>query len=54
MYIKIKKYKPENTPSKELISLLREKYGKQENFDYFLNDFETAFKFCVENFIPAI
>ncbi|MEK7658639.1 MAG: GNAT family N-acetyltransferase [Patescibacteria group bacterium] len=49
MDIKIKKYKPENTPSKELISLLREKYGKQENFDYFLNDFETAFKFCVEN-----
>lgn len=49
MDIKIKKYKPKNTPPKELIRLLQEKYGKQENFDYFLNDFETAFNFCVEN-----
>jgi len=49
MDIKIKKYKPKNTPPKELISLLQKKYGKQENFNYFLNDFETAFNFCVEN-----
>ena len=36
MDIKIKKYNLKNTPPKELTDLLRQKYNKQENFDYFL------------------
>ncbi|MFA5432234.1 MAG: GNAT family N-acetyltransferase [Candidatus Paceibacterota bacterium] len=56
MDLKVKRYNPKDGLPKELIGLVREKYGHQENFDYFLNDFVKAFSFCVKNknicFVP--
>lgn len=49
MNLKVKRYTLKNNPPKELIEIVREKYLKQENFDYFLNDFKKAFNFCVKN-----
>lgn len=33
----------------DLTNLLREKYGSNKNFDYFLSDFKKAFNFCMDN-----
>jgi len=44
----IKTYIP-TSPNLELSELLREKYGNNKNFDYFLSDFTKAFDFCVDN-----
>jgi GNAT superfamily N-acetyltransferase len=47
--MEIKKYQANNTPLPELINLLRRKYGKSKNFDYFISDYQKAFDFCVNN-----
>lgn len=44
----IKTYKS-NTSAKELIELLREKYGNNNDFDYFLSDFKKSLNFCTDN-----
>ena len=44
----IKIYQPIATNG-ELNELLRAKYGKSKNFDYFLSDFNKAYSFCVDN-----
>lgn len=49
MSIEVRRYNPGSAPPKELVGLLQEKYNKQKNFDYFLDDFLTAFNFCVKN-----
>lgn len=54
--MEIKKYQPNKTLPLELIDLLKRKYGKSKNFDYFLSDYQKAFDFCIGNesviFIP--
>ncbi len=54
--MEIKKYQPDITPPSELIDLLRRKYGKSKNFDYFFNEYQKAFDFCANNeniiFVP--
>ena len=47
--MKITEYKPNESPSLELIELLRKKYGKSNNLDLFFNDFTNSFSFCVGN-----
>jgi hypothetical protein len=47
--MEIKKYKPNKIPPLELIDLLHRKYGKSKNFDYFINDYQKAFDFCIDN-----
>jgi len=44
----IKKYKPTDFPI-ELVGLLREQYGEEKNFDYFIADFKKSFDFCLNN-----
>ena len=44
----IKTYNP-TSPNLELNKLLREKYGNNKNFDYFLADFNKSFDFCLDN-----
>ena len=46
--MEIKKYQPNNLP-KTLIDLLNQKYGHEKHFDYFLNDYEKSFSFCLNN-----
>ena len=54
--MEISTYKPQKTPSLELIELLRKQYGASKNFDYFMSDVQKAFAFCVDNdnitFVP--
>ncbi len=54
--MKIIRYKPTTIPPKELLNLLKEKYGKGAGFDLFLSDFRKAYEFCVGNenikFVP--
>jgi len=47
--MEIKKYQPNKVPPQELIGLLRRKYGRSKNFDYFLSDYQKAFDFCIDN-----
>ena len=51
----IKKYQSK-TPPIELIDLLRRKYGESKDFDYFIQDYQKAFDFCIDNenvvFVP--
>ncbi len=44
----IRSYKPSSISS-ELNRLLREKYGNNVNFDYFLRDFNKSYDFCLNN-----
>ena len=44
----IKLYKPDGVTS-DLDGLLRDKYGRNKNFDYFFFVFNKAFNFCVNN-----
>lgn len=54
--MKILKYKPNKTPSPELVTLVKNKYGNKKNFDFFFSDFQKAYNFCADNpnitFIP--
>ncbi|MDO8269502.1 MAG: GNAT family N-acetyltransferase [Candidatus Levybacteria bacterium] len=54
--MKIVRYKTTAIPPKELIDLLKEKYGSGNGFDLFLSEFKKAYKFCVGNeninFVP--
>ena len=54
--MEIKKYQPNSVPPLDLIDLLRTKYGKMKNFDYFMGDYQKAFDFCINNenitFVP--
>lgn len=54
--MRIRKYKPHNTPPPELVTLIKEKYGNEKHFDFFFSDFQKAYSFCVDNpnitFIP--
>ncbi|MDP3697024.1 MAG: GNAT family N-acetyltransferase [Candidatus Taylorbacteria bacterium] len=45
----IKTYRQPNASATELTEILREKYGSNKNFDYFLSDFKKAFNFCLDN-----
>lgn len=47
--MKIEEYRPNKTPPRELIELLRRNYGESKNFNLFLDDFTKAFNFCVDN-----
>lgn len=38
-----------DTSSEELANLLQEKYGNNNDFDYFLNDFKKSLNFCTDN-----
>ena len=49
MSIEIKEYTIHDFPLNELICLLDSKYGRNKNYEYFLNDFRTAFDFCASN-----
>ena len=46
--MEIKTYQPDASAT-ELVPLLREKYGKFKNLEYFLDDFGKAFSFCIDN-----
>lgn len=46
--MEIKTYIPDASPE-ELIALVTEKYGNQNEFDYFLGDFRKALDFCIGN-----
>lgn len=46
--MEIRAYQPDAFAT-ELVPLLRDKYGKQRNFEYFLGGFRKAFSFCVGN-----
>jgi ribosomal protein S18 acetylase RimI-like enzyme len=54
--MEIKKYQPNKIPSLEFTELLRKKYGKSKNLDFFMSDYQKAFDFCTDNenitFIP--
>lgn len=45
----IKIYQPDFSTTAEFSKLLQKKYGKSNNFDYFLDDFNKAFNFCLHN-----
>lgn len=46
--MEIRAYHPDSSAT-ELIELLREKYGSQKNYEYFLNDIKKALSFCTNN-----
>lgn len=54
--MEIKKYQPNSTLPKDFLELLNDKYLSLKNFDYFINDLQKAYDFCVDNenvtFIP--
>lgn len=54
--MKIIKYKPTATPSDGLVTLIKNKYGHENNFDFFFTNFQKAYNFCINNpnitFIP--
>lgn len=47
--MKVTKYNPTNQPPRKLVTLLKNKYGDNKNFDFFLKDYQKSYGFCVNN-----
>ncbi|MEK9176899.1 MAG: GNAT family N-acetyltransferase [Patescibacteria group bacterium] len=42
-------YTPESEPPEALVGFMREKYGEEENLDFFVSEFRRAFRFASSN-----